>query len=223
MARGTGACKGATADARGTALPPDLTADELKTLATYEAQAGAYADTLTDGAFWEDELDRFEEILPNGHVCDVGSGNGRDAIQLSDRGYQVTGLDVSRALLNIAADREPRAHFVLGSLYALPFEDESLDGIWAAAVLLHVPKPRIREALSEFRRALRPGGILFTAVKVGDGEQMQGGPFGDRFFSYWQPQELVDQLNEAGLPVSAWHVRGSSGCDWLCLYAARPD
>jgi SAM-dependent methyltransferase len=48
-------------------------------------------------------------LAPGAHVLDVACGAGRHAIELARRGYQVTGLDLSPALLRVAARRAKRA------------------------------------------------------------------------------------------------------------------
>lgn len=48
-------------------------------------------------------------LPPGAHVLDVACGAGRHAIELARRGYQVTGLDLSPALLRVAGQRAERA------------------------------------------------------------------------------------------------------------------
>jgi ubiquinone/menaquinone biosynthesis C-methylase UbiE len=132
----------------------------------------------------------------------------------------VTGLDVSGALLELAAEREPRARFVHGSVYAIPFATHEFDAVWAVASLLHIPKPRIGEALAEIRRVLRPGGGLFVVLKTGAGEETVTSDLGSRFFSYWQPDEINAELEQAGFDVRFWHQRDIGGAsNWLCTFA----
>lgn len=154
-------------------------------------------------------------------MLDVGSGTGRDARLLTRHGYQVTGVDISLKLLEIAKDRCPQATFVHGSVYRLPFEDQTFDGAWAVASLLHVPKNRMQEALLEIRRVLRSGGSLFVALKTGDGERVIDDDIGERLFSFWQPQEFAEQVEAAGLSQLRWHQREASGNNWLCTFAQR--
>jgi len=47
-----------------------------------------------------------------------------------------------------------------GDLRRLPVADESLDGIWSCASLLHVPRNEVPATLRSWRAALRPEGAL---------------------------------------------------------------
>lgn len=198
-----------------------LTDAEQQTLATYETQADSWAGARNPKSFWEPEFQIFRDTLAEGRVLDVGSGNGRDAELFCDHGYQVTGVDISTKLLEVARRREPRASFVRGSVYELPFKDASFDGVWACASLLHVPKDRIQEALAEIRRVLRPGGTLFVAVKSGEGERVEQNELGPRFFAYWQPAEILPTLDAAGLEPYRWHEREGGEATWLVTFSVR--
>lgn len=60
------------------------------------------------------------------------------------------------------------------------------DGFWACASLLHLALPELLDVLRRLAVALKPGGMLFTSFKYGQGEREHGG----RRFS---------DLDEAGL------------------------
>jgi SAM-dependent methyltransferase len=105
-------------------------------------------------------------LLPtSGDILDVGCGYGRIAIPLAERGYRVTGLDISPQLLR-AARRDARARartitFDEGSMTALPYAAESFDAcicLWSAFNELLDPEEQVK-ALREMRRALRAFGV----------------------------------------------------------------
>ena len=205
------------------ALTAGLSDAELTTLATYQASAADWSGQRSaDPGFWAPELDRVSRLTPHGRVLDVGSGNGRDARLLSARGYRVTGVDISPALLELARAACPAAEFQLGSVYELPFADASFDLVWAAAIILHLPKRSAPAALAELRRVLRPGGAAFVAVKRGDGEHMISSELGDRFFALYQPEELAGALTAAGLTVTWTGTRVAYDVPWLSAIAINP-
>ena len=90
--------------------------------------------------------------LQHKRVLEVGSGGGN----LQDIVPDYTGLDISDT-----AKRFYHKRFVVASATSMPFPDNSFDAIWTLYVLEHVPKPE--EALSEMRRVLRNGGLLYLA------------------------------------------------------------
>lgn len=105
------------------------------------------------------------------------------------------------------------------SLYELPFEDGSLDGVWSAATLLHVPHGRLAEALAEIRRVLRPGGVAFCSVKPGEGERMVEGDLGARFFAFHDADGFA--FSEAGFDVARVERLERAGAEWITLFARR--
>ena len=54
---------------------------------------------------------------------------------------------------------------VCADMRHLPFTDECADGCFVCASLLHLPRTRVPQALSEFHRVLRPGDALYVGVK----------------------------------------------------------
>jgi len=98
-------------------------------------------------------------------VLDVGSGPGTITIDLARRVRPgvVTGVDtsadvVARAAGLAASERVDNVEFAVGDAYALSFDDASFDVVHAHQVLQRLARPV--DALREFRRVLKPGGLL---------------------------------------------------------------
>lgn len=98
----------------------------------YDQMAEEY-DSTRDAAT-PDEVDAFARALEGSKsILDVGIGTGRFAKPLSERGFDVTGVDVSRRML-MKAREKGLGGLVLGDAYALPFRDKVFDG----AIIVHV-------------------------------------------------------------------------------------
>lgn len=98
-------------------------------------------------------------------ILDVGSGPGTITIDLARRVRpgRVVGVDaasdvVARANGLAASERVDNVEFHVGDAYALEFGDASFDVVHAHQVLQHLARPV--DALHEFRRVLKPGGLL---------------------------------------------------------------
>jgi SAM-dependent methyltransferase len=100
----------------------------------------------------QDQVEHFVEQyqLQDAAVLDVGSGLG----YLQDHVANYTGLDISAAVA-----KHYHKRFVHGTATAMPFGDDTFDAAWSIWVLEHIPNPEA--ALSEIRRVVKPGGILF--------------------------------------------------------------
>ncbi|HSM39667.1 MAG TPA: methyltransferase domain-containing protein [Afifellaceae bacterium] len=97
---------------------------------------------------------------------DVGCGTGALSETILDRAAprRIVGIDQAEAFIDFAGRRlgDPRATFRSGDAMALPVEDETFDVAVASLVLNFVADPAA--ALSEMRRAVRPGGTVAVYV-----------------------------------------------------------
>lgn len=103
-------------------------------------------------------------------ILDVGGGPGRYSLALALSGYSVTLLDLSAGNLALAREkaREQAVRlegFVHGSALDLTgFPASSFDAVLLMGPLYHLLQSEQRaEAVRQALRALRPGGLLFTA------------------------------------------------------------
>ncbi|MDO9411076.1 MAG: class I SAM-dependent methyltransferase [Pseudolabrys sp.] len=95
--------------------------------------------------------------LPGGaRIADLGCGSGVFSNLLRQRGYDVTGVDLSPKLINVAQAKFPGITFLEGDIEQLPFTDASFDGVLLGGVLHHLPDPS--RCAAEVARILRPGG-----------------------------------------------------------------
>lgn len=101
-------------------------------------------------------------------AIEVGSGPGHDSLPLAERGFQVHGVDWSRAGLQagreLYRDEGFSLHAVCADIRALPFADGSFDFVWNAGVLEHFRDDDVARILSEMRRIARPGGTVLAVV-----------------------------------------------------------
>lgn len=95
--------------------------EELDTISSYDAYGQAWADAHQDFEFWPLELERFKTYLSKGKILEIGSGGGRDAKKLIAAGYEYTGTDISKGLLEAAKKNNPGGLFLQKSVYDLNF------------------------------------------------------------------------------------------------------
>jgi len=105
---------------------------------------------------------RVAALLQTGaRVLEVAPGPGYFAIELAKLGdYRVTGLDISKTLVDIASCNARNARvdvdFQLGNASAMPFEASQFDFLFCRAAFKNFSEP-VR-ALQEMQRVLKPGG-----------------------------------------------------------------
>ena len=166
-------------------------------------------------------MNRFTAYLPKGvKILDVGCGPGRDVVRFRELGYQTYGADLSVGMLEEAKQRIASTGLLNCDMCHVSVSDESFEGVWLCASLLHLPKQQAMLALKEIRRILGKGGVLFVLVQLGTGERWTS-YFGERYFSYYQPEELVGMIKEVGMEVREnWEEAGDK-VDWIHLIGTR--
>lgn len=112
---------------------------------------------------WKRRLASMSGAGPGTRALDLACGTGDIAFLLSTRGANVTGLDVTFRMLQLARAKgtPPRApRFVRGDMMALPFPDASFDLVTTGYGIRNVPQ--IEPALGEIHRVLARGGRLLS-------------------------------------------------------------
>ena len=164
-------------------------------------------------------------------VLDLACGTGDLTKALAQRGWQVTGLDISAEMMEVGkgkcAGLAPQPAFVLGSAESIPFADASFDAVTIAFGLRNFDHRS--QCLQEIRRVLKPGGTLavleFAVPKnrlwrglylfyfkhamrlvgrlVGSGEAY--GYLVDSVLAFPRYEALTDEFTAAGFTKTSYH------------------
>lgn len=197
------------------------------TIATYNQIAATYAQLWQDRSVLAADVAQFAALAgPNGRVLDIGCGAGFDTAVLHQHGLRAIGVDLSWEMMQAGRQQGVAAQFVQADMRALPFGAGlgGLDGLWACASLLHLPRPEVPAALQTFARLLRPGGAFYLSVKLGDDEGWTTEKYGRRrFFTYWQPETLDPLLAAAGFQIVSGSIRQGRHDTWLSRLAQKTD
>lgn len=201
---------------------------------TYDAIADDWNNEHKGSSWWMPGVDMFLATVPQGgSVLDVGCGPGFKAKYIADRGFDVTGTDVSERMVAIAKDAAPTAQFfvadVRGHGSAVPVRQVQFDGVMMFASLLHVPKSDVDAVLAEVARYTADHGVLYIVVKqVKEGVQEEAvqheesyGKTFSRFFSYFTEEELRQRVTQAGFEVTHMETQPEGRAVWIHLYATK--
>lgn len=112
--------------------------------------------------------DYFEVSFPKGgKILDVGAGSGRDIRALLALGYDAHGIEPSNTLrINATqAHSELSDRIYEGALPNIPHQ-EQYDGILCSAVLMHLPKSELFDALINLRALLKPRARLLVSIPL---------------------------------------------------------
>ncbi|MDQ3719737.1 MAG: class I SAM-dependent methyltransferase [Actinomycetota bacterium] len=163
--------------------------------------AGALLDAVSVGA--------------GDRVLDVATGTGAVAAAAVARGAEVTGVDISEEMLEVARERVPSGHFMSADAEELELGEERFDAGVAGFLINHLPDPE--RAVAAWTRALRPGGRLSLSVWNRPEENRFFGLIGDAMaeteaddtvppgpdpYRFADPVEMTALLDGAGLRES---------------------
>jgi ubiquinone/menaquinone biosynthesis C-methylase UbiE len=100
--------------------------------------------------------------MDNPEVLDCGCGPGEIMTLLAPLHCKLTGLDLNRRYLEMAAEKTPGANLIEGNVERLPFPDKSFDIVFAVGVLMYLKDDR--KAAEEIARVTKNNGIILISV-----------------------------------------------------------
>merc|ERR1712015_114826 len=109
------------------------------------------------------------------------------------RGHIAVGLDGAEPFVTMAR-AETGCEVLHQNLLELDLPAESFDGIFANAVLFHLPSREIAGVLSRLHAALRPAGVLFCSNPRGDNQEGWSGARYDTWYDWPTWQRLLHSV-----------------------------
>jgi SAM-dependent methyltransferase len=167
----------------------------------YDALAPAY-DAFTAEHRYDLWLDAIERLatrhgLRGTRVLDVACGTGKSFLPLLERGYDVTGCDLSPEMARLAAAKAPSARVVVADMRALPVLG-TFDLVTCLDDALNylLRRDELRSALRGIADRLRPGALAVWDVNT---------------LSMFRASFSTDWVADRGEWFLAWH--GSAAPD----------
>jgi SAM-dependent methyltransferase len=162
---------------------------------------------------WGAEPNRFlveqlGDVLATGRALDLACGEGRNAIWLAARGFDVTAVDFSAVAIEraraLAAERGVHVDWICEDVTR--FEPPPRAFGWVVILYLQLPGVERARALARAASALEPGGrLLMIGHARRNLAEGVGGPQEPDVL--WDPQEIARELGVLGLEVErAEHV-----------------
>jgi SAM-dependent methyltransferase len=204
--------------------PEDLQDIATRTLAHYEQHAQSYWEGTRDHDVSQNIAALLQHLpgSPPFDLLDFGCGPGRDLQTFKALGHRAVGLEGAPSAAALARARSG-CEVLEQSFLQLELASQRYDGVFANAVLFHVPSQVLAQVLRQLQACLRPGGVLFSSNPRGDGQEGWSGERYGAFHDWPTWRTLVtdagfDELDHfyrpAGLPreqqpwlASVWRRR----------------
>ncbi len=142
-------------------------------------------------------------------VLDVGCGTGLpSAYQLVAAGCEVTGIDISPVMIDLARRNVPGAIFLRRDALTIDATLGRFDAAVAFFSLLMLTRRQITQTLAQLRAALLPGGLLAVAMVEADLDDVELPFLGQPIrVTGWPREKLRQVLDDAGFTVETEDVR----------------
>jgi demethylmenaquinone methyltransferase/2-methoxy-6-polyprenyl-1,4-benzoquinol methylase len=141
--------------------PVSGTLPDTQVRAMFDRIAGVYDlmnSVMTAGMHhrWRERAADLARVGPGSRALDVATGTGDLAIELAARGAEVTGLDFSDGMLELARAKAPGLDWVQGDALELPYGDGEFDAVTVGFGARNFSD--LGRGVAEMVRVTRPGG-----------------------------------------------------------------
>ncbi|OIN66114.1 SAM-dependent methyltransferase [Exiguobacterium sp. KRL4] len=124
-----------------------------------------------------------QQQIPIDRALELGSGPGRNALYLAERGSQVDAIDLAQTSIDWANERANERQldirFRQGNLFELSIEDGAYDFVYDSGCFHHIAPHRRNDYIRVVTDALRPGGCFALTCFV------EGGQYGGSDMTDW--------------------------------------
>ena len=185
--------------------PDDIDAISRRTLGHYERNAEQFFHGTIDHDVSQNIaalLGAIEGAAPFA-ILDLGCGPGRDLKTFSVLGHHAIGIDGSARFVEMARAYSG-CEVWQQDLVHLDLPAARFDGVFANAVLFHVPRAVLPKVLGELHACLKPGGVLFASNPRGDNQE---GWNGERYGSYHDLEQWRRFMEDAGFAYVQHYYR----------------
>lgn len=165
---------------------------------------------------------QYIETNPPHTLLDFGCGPGRDLKVFAELGHRAIGLDGAAQFAEMARAYSG-CEVWLQDFLKLGLPGSYFDGVFANAVLFHVPSQELPTVLRHLHATLKPRGVLFSSNPRGNNTE---GWNGARYGAYYDQQTWQRYLLEAGF-IALTHYYRPSGLPpaqqpWLASVWRKP-
>jgi SAM-dependent methyltransferase len=183
-------------DTTMTLTPQELARIAERTIGHYERSAEAFWEGTRDHDVSQNvaALLRHIEATAPFAILDLGCGPGRDLRAFTGLGHVAVGLEGAASLAAMARANSG-CEVWQQDLLALDLPQRHFDGVFANAVLFHVPTQELPRVLRQLHATLKPGGVLFSSNPRGRNEE---GWSGERYGAYHDLEAWRGFVSAAG-------------------------
>lgn len=186
-----------------------------------------------EGEQWESWKAEIEALMADsafpqsGSILELGSGAGDVSLLFAEKGYAVSGIDISPTAvewaLEKAKSRKQKAEFIVGDVTNLGhWEDGTFDAVIDGHCLHCIIGEDRGKVLSETYRVLKPGGLFYVNTMCGEPDDPETakdfdsgsrcvvvGGVARRYLG--RSEDILDEVKASGFKIERHEVRAGQG------------
>lgn len=168
-------------------------------------------------------LDLLSKYLkPEAKILDIGCGAGIPIDKyLIDKGYKVTGIDISPKQIELAKKNVSGAQFAVKDMEEISSKEFSLDAVVSFYAIFHIKREKHLELLKIISSFLPPGGMLLITMGSSDWEGMEQFHGTKMFWSHFGAKKNVELVKSAGFEIVKEEIDTSGGEKHLVILGKK--
>jgi 2-polyprenyl-3-methyl-5-hydroxy-6-metoxy-1,4-benzoquinol methylase len=159
---------------------------------------------LTKGKVVSEYFDSLSHFFPqSGKILDLGCGGGEPVTAyFARKGFQVTGVDISERMIEIARKQIPQGNFIRGDMTECLFDEATFDLIVSIFAIIHIPQPEQEQLLRNIWKWLRSSGIAYlTLGAINEQTVIRDWKGVSMYWSHFGPEEYRLMLHNIGFEL----------------------
>jgi ubiquinone/menaquinone biosynthesis C-methylase UbiE len=132
-------------------------------------------------------------------------------------GFDVTGIDFSENILELARKNVPKTVFIKKDMNKLDFAINSFDGLVAFYSIIHVPREKHSSLFESFHKILKTEGVMLVCMGPDEWEATDEYMGTTMFWSQYSPEKSSRLVEDAGFQIvyDQILVRGGEKHYWI--------
>jgi 2-polyprenyl-3-methyl-5-hydroxy-6-metoxy-1,4-benzoquinol methylase len=148
-----------------------------------------------------DEL--FHYFPASGRLLDLGCGGGQPlTAYFAEKGFDITGVDISRKMIEIAHGQIPQGNFFVSDMTECEFAEAEFDVIVSAFAIIHVPQEKQFSLFENIFKWLKKDAVAFLILAANDVPEWIENFYGAKmYWSHFGSEKYKDIINEVGFQM----------------------
>ena len=169
-------------------------------------------------------LEKLAELLkPGATVLDIGCGGGLPVDKfLTEKGFRVTGLDISEKQIELARKNVPQGTFEVKNMVDLQNGEYQVEGVVSFYAIFHTPREQHQELFKKINSYLPRGGYILVTMGAGEWEGEENDFLGTKmWWSHYGQDKNLEIIKDAGFEIILNEIDASGGERHLTILAEK--